>query len=134
MRNITTALLLFAALVSGSCQDTTAQTTFTVHAEIMGAAPEAAAPAISTATNVRVGTQSVYAFYNDAEFILQYCGKLYIERGGKQQEPQSAKVFQIEPGVWIAELGGGQYVKVFTKTGNTSTDIEGEFRMYAGKN
>jgi len=130
IRNIiTTASLLLAAFSIGSCQDSTAQNTFAVHAEIMGATAEQ--PTIKAAPNVTIGEKSVYAFYNDAEFILQYCGKLYVERGGKQEEPRNAKVFQLEPGVWLAELEGGDYVKVFTTSGNTNMDVDGEFRTFA---
>jgi hypothetical protein len=136
MRNITTIALLFAALMSGACQqDTTLNQPFTVHAEIMGAcdaddAPLAAPAAIKPASNVVIGTKSVYAFYADAEFILQYGGKVFIERGGKQGEPIPAKVFQLEPGVWVAEIEGGQYIKVFAESGNTNIDLDGEFQTY----
>jgi len=132
MRNITTICLLLAALANGSCQSdtTTSNQTFTVHSEIMGACDAADAPEITPASNITVGTQSVYAFYQDAEFILQYGGKVFIERGGKQGEPIPAKVFQLERGVWIAEIEGGQYIKVFAESGNTNIDLDGEFQTY----
>lgn len=136
MRNIiTTAALLFAALVSGACQQTTDTTnTFAVHAEIMGAATEApqdSVPKVKTASNISVGTESVYAYYNEAEFILKYCGEVYIEINGNPRVPIPAKVFQIEPGTWVAEIQGGQYVKVFSKSGTTNMDVDGEFRAFA---
>ncbi|HRI62090.1 MAG TPA: hypothetical protein PK228_20260 [Saprospiraceae bacterium] len=133
MRNITTIWLLFAALMSGACQSDTTSNHFTVHSEIMGvcdADDAPAAPVIKPASNITIGAQSVYAFYADAEFILQYGGKVFIERGGKQGEPIPAKVFQLEPGVWVAEIEGGQYIKVFAESGNTNIDLDGEFQTY----
>lgn len=135
MRNITTIWLFFAALMSGACQsDTTSNQAFTVHSEIMGACDAADAPAapveIKPASNIRIGPASVYAFYADAEFILQYGGKVFIERGGKQAEPIPAKVFQEKPGIWVAEIEGGQYVKVFAESGNTNIDLDGQFQTY----
>lgn len=135
IRNITTVIaLLFAALMSGACQSSdTTSNQFTVHSEIMGACDAAdapAAPVIKPASNITIGAQSVYAFYADAEFILQYGGKVFIERGGKQAEPIPAKVFQEKPGIWIAEIEGGQYIKVFAESGNTNIDLDGEFQTY----
>lgn len=130
MRNITTICLLLAALANGSCQSGTTSNQFTVHSEIMGACDADAAPEITPASNITVGTQSVYAFYQDAEFILQYGDKVFIERGGKQGEPIAAKVYQCEPGVWVAEIAGGQYIKVFAKSGTTNADLDGEFQTY----
>ena len=137
MRNITTIWLLLAALVSGSCQNS--DTTFTVHAEIMGACPadetaaniQVAPPKIKPASNITIGTKSVYAYYDNAEFILNYSGQVFIEKDGKQNEPIPAKVFQLEEGVWLAEIAGGQYIKVFAKTGTTNADLDGEFRTFA---
>lgn len=63
MRNITTICLLLAALANGSCQSGTTSNQFTVHSEIMGACDADAAPEITPASNITVGTQSVYAFY-----------------------------------------------------------------------
>jgi len=136
IRNIiTTTALLIAALAPGACQQTPDSTnTFAVHAEIMGAGTEAAqdsVPKIKTASNIRVGTESVYAYYNEAEFILKYCGEVYIEINGNPCVPIPAKVFQLEPGTWVAEIAGGQYVKVFSKSGTTNMDVDGEFRAFA---
>lgn len=134
MRNITTIWLLLAALANGSCQNSDT-TTFAVNGEIMGACSDdettAVAPTIKPAPNITVGTKSVYAFYENAEFILNYSGQVFIEKDGKQNEPIPAKVFQLEEGVWLAEIAGGQYIKVFTKTGTTNVDLDGEFRTYA---
>lgn len=131
IRNITTVIALLTALTSCTGQS---PYTFSVHAEIMGAstiydAPDRETEKPMTASNISIGTQSVYAYYHNAEFILSYCGKVFIETGGKAKE-LTADVYQIEPGVWIAELAGGQYVKVFTKSGNANVDLDGEFRVY----
>lgn len=130
---ITTSLLLLAALAPGACQQPNSTNTFAVHAEIMGAATaeQDSVPKIKTASNIRVGTESVYAYYNEAEFILKYCGEVYIEINGNPRVPIPAKVFQLEPGTWVAEIQGGQYVKVFAKSGTTNVDVDGEFRAYA---
>ena len=136
IRNIiATIALLIAALAPGACQQIPDSTnnTFAVHAEIMGGteAPQDSVPKIKTASNIRVGTESVYAYYNDAEFILKYCGEVYIEINGHQRVPIPAKVFQLEPGTWVAEIQGGQYVKVFAKSGNTNIDVDGQFQTFA---
>lgn len=132
-RNIITALLLLAALASGACQQPDTTNTFAVHAEIMGApaAAQDSVPKIKTASNISVGTESVYAYYDNAEFVLKYCGEVYIEINGNPRVPIPAKVFQLEPGTWVAEIQGGQYVKVFAKSGTTNMDVDGEFRAYA---
>lgn len=133
-RNITTVLLLFAALTSATCQNPIASAqTFTVHAEIMSVTHSDPAPAplaIKAARNIAIGTESVYAYYDNAEFILKYCGEVYIELDGKPRENIPAKVFQLEPGVWVAEIDGGQYVKVFAETGTTNIDVDGQFRVF----
>ena len=135
-RNITTVLaLLLAALTSATCQNTiAANEVVSMHAEIMGAYDQpAAAPALAQlkiASNISIGSESVYAYYRNAEFILKYCGGVYIELDGNIRTVP-AKVFQLEPGVWVAEIEGGQYVKVFAESGNTNTDLDGEFRVFA---
>lgn len=133
IRNITTVLALLAALSSCTGQN---PETFTVHAEIMGAPSFYDAPARemetapATARNISIGTKSLYAYYDNAEFILSYCGEVFIEASGQDGKTVPADVYQIEPGVWIAEIPGGQYVKVFSESGNTNTDLDGEFRIY----
>lgn len=135
IRNIiATIALLIAALAPGACQQISDSTnTFAVHAEIMGGteAPQDSVPKIKTASNISVGTESVYAYYNEAEFILKYCGEVYIEINGNPRVPIPAKVFQLEPGTWVAEIQGGQYVKVYSKSGTTNMDVDGEFRAFA---
>lgn len=131
MRNITTVFLIAAALATGACQNSE---NFAAHAEIMAAytgyeKPEPVKP--KTASNVVVGAESVWVFHSDAEFVLAYCGEVTVEMNGKQNEPVEASVFQLEPGVWVAELGAGQYIKVFAASGVTNCDIDGEFRVFA---
>ena len=121
--------LFFAALIYG-CSDAKGQQTnqaFSVHAEIMP--PETPEP---TAKNVKVGSQSVSACFQncDLQITLNYCGQALIERYGKSPEVFAAKVFQIEQGAFLAEIEGGQYVKVYSKTGVVQMDIAGEFSVH----
>ncbi len=130
MRNITTVFLIAAALATGACQN---PENFAARAEIMAAStgyekPEPERP--RTASNVVVGPQSVWVSHADAEFVLAYCGEVTIEMNGQQNEPVEASVFQLEPGVWVAEIDGGQYVKVFAETGTTNIDVDGQFRVF----
>lgn len=125
MRNIiltTVSLLLIAATV------TTAQTSsqepeppiFAVHAEIMA----------ETAPNIKEGTMSVQVFYSNAEFVLHYSGSVYAEISGSDGHLYPAKVFMLEPNVWVAELEGGDYIKVHSVTGNANAYLDGQYRTF----
>ncbi len=101
------------------------QNTFTVHAEIMG--DETHKPA--TAANVAVNSQSVTACFDDCntQVTMLYAGLVMIEREGKEPVKYPAQVFQLEPGVWLADIEGGQWVKIFAHTGSAQMDIDGQF-------
>ena len=123
------AILIFLAYGFSSCQTSTAQSStnetpakFTVHAEIMP---------LETAVNVAVGNQSVTACFDQCrlQITLNFCGQALIEYPGKSPDVYPAQVFQLQPGVWLADLGAGQYVKIFAATGTAQMDIGGEFQM-----
>ena len=83
-----------------------------------------------TCENVEVGTESIWAVYPDAEFLLLYCGEVVIEIQGKERIQIPANVYPEKKGVYIAEIGDGQYVRVNTFTGIATMDKDGEFRMW----
>lgn len=84
------------------------------------------------AFNVSIGSESVYAYFQNAEFILSYCGEVTIEIDG-QSQTQNAVVCQYEPGVWTATMYNGDYVRVSTATGVVNISIRGEFRTFVFK-
>lgn len=122
-------LLIFAASLNLSGQTAN----FAVHALINGATDEMPVKTKSAARNVLVGNSAVTSCYDrcDTQFILSYSGKAFLEFPGKQPEQVSADVFQIEPGVWVAELGAGQYIRINSVTGVTTIDRDGQFRLFS---
>jgi hypothetical protein len=126
-------LAAFAAFAT-SCSNANGQPspTFTVHAEIM--APETPAP-IKTARNVAIGNQGVTACFDSCytQITLNFCGQALIEFSGQSPDVYAAKVFQLEPGVWTAEIDGGQWVTIYAETGNAQCDIGGQFRAFWAK-
>jgi len=106
----------------------TTTTRFAVHSEIMPA--EASNPV--TAQNVAVNNYSVTACFDDCQtqITLNYCGQAVIEFPGKEPQVYAAKVFQIEPGIWLAEIDGGQWCKIYAESGTAQIDIAGEFRTF----
>lgn len=87
-------------------------------------------PRIRVASNVSVGTESVHAWYPNAEFILKYCGEATLEIDGKTFT-FDARVAPTEPGVWLAEKTGSvDYIKLFVTSGNTNAYINGEHRVF----
>lgn len=124
--------LFLLLLLTGftACQTSTAQTSaneppakFAVHAEIMDAP--------KTAQNAAINTNGVTACYNgcDVQILLNFCGQCIIERAGQSPEVYAAQVFQLQPGVWTADLGAGQYVNLFTESGTCQMDIAGQFQV-----
>lgn len=130
MKNkFTLFVLIFTATFSLSGQTAN----FDVHAFINGADDETPVKKQSTARNVMAGNSAVTACYQNCnvQFTLSYCGEALTEYPGKDRQQVKADVFQIEPGIWIAELGAGQYIKVNSLTGVTTVDVDGEFRVFA---
>lgn len=116
----------FLLLLTGftACQTSTAQTsTFAVHAEIMDAP--------KTARNVAIGNKSVTACFDQCQtqIILNFCGQAIIEKPGQSPDVYAADVFQIMPGVWTAQIEGGQYVNIFAESGAAQLDIAGQFQV-----
>lgn len=101
------------------------QNTFTVHAEIMGGDSRK----LETAANVAVNAKSVIACFSQCQtqITLLYSGSVMIEREGKEPVKYTADVFQLEPGVWVGEIQGGQWVKIFAQSGSAQMDIDGQF-------
>lgn len=111
-----------------STAEPTAQAMFAVHTEIM---PRVASNP-TVARNVNVGNSSITACFDycQTQIILIYAGQAVIEFPGKDPQVYAARVFQIEPRVWLAEIDGGQWVKIYAETGTASLDIAGEFRAF----
>lgn len=121
MRNIIPAIAaLFFAASQITAQDTAKTASFAVHGEIMA----------ETAPNITVGTKSVQAVYRDAEIVLQYSGAVYLEINGVAKDPIPARVFMLEPNVWVAEMTGGEYIKVFAVSGNANAYIDNQYRVF----
>jgi hypothetical protein len=119
MKNIIILILLATAFQS-SCQPVSAGNNNIAYQE-----PR-------KAFNVSIGSESVYAYFQNAEFILSYCGEVTIEIDG-QSQTQNAVVCQYEPGVWTATMYNGDYVRVSTATGVVNISIRGEFRTFVFK-
>lgn len=121
MKNIVIIIILLATAFQSSCQPVTAGTnSFTQERETR------------KAFNVSIGSESVYAYFQNAEFILAYCGEVTIEIDG-QSQTRNAVVCQYDPGVWTATMHDGDYVKVWTATGVANIEINGEFRTFVFK-
>lgn len=117
MKNIIILILLATAFQS-SCQPVSADNNNIAYQE-----PR-------KAFNVSIGNESVYAYFQNAEFILSYCGEVTIEIEGRSKT-ENAVVCQYDPGVWTATLYNGDYVKVWTGPGIANTLINGEVRIFA---
>jgi len=127
---------VFAALAT-SCSNASGQTgqTFTenrfnVHAELMAEPMRQ-----HTAQNVVVGNQGVTACFNSCQtqITLNFCGQVLIEMPGQSPDVYAAKVFQLEPGVWTAEIPGGQWVTLYSESGTVQMDIDGQFRAFSAR-
>ncbi len=105
--------------------------TFT-QSQCQSASAENSKPNERTAWNVHIGKESVFAYFQNAEFSLNYCGEVIVNLDGWERIIP-AIVCQYEPGVWTATIEGGDYVKVWTSTGHANTEINGEFRTFAFK-
>lgn len=123
---------VFAALAT-SCSNASGQPrqNFSVHAEIM--APETSP--IKTAKNVAIGNQGVTACFDacQTQVTLNFCGQVLIEYPGQSPDVYAAKVFQLEPGVWTAEIPGGQWVTLYAESGTVQMDIDGQFRAFSAR-
>ena len=127
---------VFAALAT-SCQSASGQTgqtfnenRFNVHAELMAEPMRQ-----HTAKNVAIGNQGVTACFNSCQtqVTLNFCGQVLIEMPGQSPEVYPAKVFQLEPGVWTAEIPGGQWVTLYAESGTVQMDIDGQFRAFSAR-
>ena len=123
-------LAIFAAScsnVSGQSDAPTSQTI--VRAETMPHDSEIP----ETAQNVKVGYKTVSACFDQCrtEIILSYSGRAVIEYPMGDSTTYAANVFQIEPGIWVAEIQGGQWIKIYSKTGTAEIDIDGQFRVFS---
>ncbi len=121
--------ILFYALTIlafASCEMANGQqpsNTFAVHAEIM--------PRMTNqAKNVAINPQSITACFDgcDKQVTLLFSGSVRIEREGKEPEVYQADVFQLQPGEWLADMGAGQYVKIYSESGTVQMDVAGEFQ------
>jgi len=127
---------VFAALAtscsnaSGQTGQTFAENTFAVHAEMMGEPIRQ-----HTAKNVAIGNQGVTACFNSCQtqVTLNFCGQVLIEMPGQSPEVYPAKVFQLESGVWTAEIPGGQWVTLYSESGTVQMDIDGQFRAFSAR-
>jgi len=101
---------------------------FAVHAETMGAN----ATKRPQARNVVIGNNGVMACFDTCttQVFLNFCGQVVIEIPGKDPDVYAARVFQLDPGVWTAEIDGGQYVNLYAESGTVKMDIAGEFRAF----
>ena len=124
---------IFAALAT-SCSNASGQTftenRFNVHAELMAEPMRQ-----HTAKNVAIGNQGVTACFNSCQtqVTLNFCGQVLIEMPGQSPEVYPAKVFQLESGVWTAEIPGGQWVTLYSESGTVQMDIDGQFRAFSAR-
>jgi hypothetical protein len=83
------------------------------------------------AYNIAVSRHGVTATYiePDASFHVRFDQCAVIEMDGKT-ELVDAAVFQISPGVYVAEIKGGGYVRINTVTGSASVNWGGTNRVY----
>lgn len=127
-------LISIVAALATSCQSASGQTftenRFNVHAEMMAEQPRQI-----TAKNVAIGNQGVTACFNSCQtqVTLNFCGQVLIEMPGQSPEVYPAKVFQLESGVWTAEIPGGQWVTLYAESGTVQMDIAGEFRAFSAR-
>ena len=130
-------LISIVAALATSCSNASGQTgqafpesRFNVHAELMGEQPRQ-----RTAKNVAIGNQGVTACFNSCQtqVTLNFCGQVLIELPGQSPEVYPARVFQLESGVWTAEIPGGQWVTLYAESGTVQMDIAGEFRAFSAR-
>lgn len=127
-------IISIVAALATSCQSASGQTftenRFNVHAEMMAEQPRQ-----RTAQNVVVGNQGVTACFDNCQtqVTLNFCGQVLIEMPGQSPEVYPAKVFQLESGVWTAEIPGGQWVTLYAESGTVQMDIAGEFRAFSAR-
>jgi hypothetical protein len=127
-------IISIVAALATSCSNASGQTftenRFSVHAELMAEQPRQI-----TAKNVAIGNQSVTACFDNCQtqITLNFCGQVLIEMPGQSPEVYPAKVFQLESGVWTAEIPGGQWVTLYAESGTVQMDIAGEFRAFSAR-
>lgn len=125
-------LFAIVATMATACSNASGQPrqNFAVHAELMAEPIRQ-----QTARNVAIGNQGVTACFDacQTQVTLNYCGQVVIEFPGQSPEVYPARVFQLEPGVWTAEIPGGQWVTLYAETGTVQMDIAGEFRAFSAR-
>jgi hypothetical protein len=118
--------LIFLFLIQFAACTTETETPHATFASI-----ETPEPETQRAYNVAISKHGVTAYYadSDAQFNLYFnqCCVIETPEGVKRME---AEVYQESPGVWIAELPGGDFVRLNTKTGNTGLVKDGKVKMY----
>ncbi len=121
MKNI----LLFLSLIFAAC-NSEPEPKRAVFASIETPQPEP-----QRAYNVGQTTQGVSAYYadSDSQFTLYFNQCAVIETDGETLH-RDAEVYQESPGVFIADFGGGEFVRLNTKTGNTTAYLGGASRVY----
>jgi len=118
--------ILFLSLIFAACN-----ADVKVDTPISEARATFAAMRNEQAYNIAVSRHGVTATYinPDASFTLRFDQCAVIELDGKT-ELVDAAVFQISPGVYVAEIHGGGYVRINTVTGSTSVNWGGINRAY----
>ena len=83
------------------------------------------------AYNIAVSKHGVTATYlnPDASFTLRFDQMAVIETDGKT-ELVNASVYQLFPGVYVAEIQGGGHIRINTVKGTTSVNLNGVNRVY----
>ena len=83
------------------------------------------------AYNIAISKHSVTATYldPDASFTLRFSQHAVIELDGKTELVEAA-VFQLSPGVYVAEIKGGGYIRLNTVSGNTTVNWKGQNRYF----
>ena len=84
-------------------------------------------PHVERAANCNITNKAATATYfsPDVSFSLRFDQYAVIEMDGKT-ELVSADVFQIAPGVFVAQMPEGDFVRVNTVSGTTSAKIGGK--------
>ena len=128
--SIVATLATSCSNASGQTGQTFAENGFAVHAELMAEPMRQ-----HTAKNVAIGNQGVTACFDNCQtqVTLNFCGQVLIEMPGQSPEVYPAKVFQLDPGVWTADVEGGQWVTLYAESGTVQMDIGGEFRAFSAR-
>ena len=120
-QSITIFALLITTLLTSCCQQTAPSTHTTL-----------SAPDERTSVNVYIQNDRVWCYYKlpPVQITLYFCNEVDVEMDGYINR-YPAKVFQVGPLEWVAELPDSNYIRLNARTGVATTRIRGENRTFA---